>query len=104
MPRIRKRAAVGATVVLFAAGVPAFGGFTVNNHSITATGATVNETAPFQVFSSDDSTTRLAGGATFTASGTSSTLNFNADGSVTANAGDDLRVSYDFTVDLSAGT
>ena len=84
--------------------VPAFAGFTVTDHSITATGATVSETAPFQVFSSDDATTRLAGAATFTASGSSATLKFNAAGAVKANAGDDLQVSYDFTVDLSAGT
>ncbi len=100
----RKLSAAWAALFPMAAAVPAFGGFTVTDHSITATGATVNETAPFAVFSSDDATTRLAGGATFTAGGSSSTLKFNAAGAVTAKAGDDLKVSYDFTVDLSAGT
>lgn len=100
----QKRAAAAAVLFPLAAAVPAFGGFTVTDHSVTATGATVNETTPFQVFSSDNNTTRLAGAATFTAGGSSSTLKFNAAGAVAANAGEDLRVSYDFTVDLSAGT
>ena len=104
MRGMAKRLVVSAVFFPLAGAVPALGGFTVNDHTIQATGATVNETTPFEVFSSDGSTTRLAGAATFTAGGSSSTLTFNADGTVTAKAGDDLRVSYDFTVDLSAGT
>lgn len=103
--RTRKNcAAAWAAVFPLIGAVPAFGGFTVTDHTITATGATVNVTSPFAVFSSDDATTRLAGAATFTAGGSTSTINVNAAGTVTARAGEDLRVSYDFTVDLGAGT
>lgn len=75
-------------------------GFTVTTTDISTTGSLTQQAGnTFAAIQTGD-LTKLAGQAGFNATG-AGTFTFHAAGGVTANAGDFIRVSYDFTLGLS---
>lgn len=91
-------------VGIFIFGQAALADFTLPETSVTTSGGvTLTSGGTFSASQTSD-LIKLSGGATLSSNGTAGTINFTANGNVSADAGERLRVSYDVSFDLSGGT
>jgi hypothetical protein len=94
------RSALLASALVLSIAASSFAGFTVANTGISTTGdLTQLAGGNFSAIQTGE-LTKLAGQASFASAGPG-TFTFHADGAVTANVGDMIRVSYDFTLALN---